>query len=88
MMEPGERPVVVYPDSIDKRLLDDSTRMTGCTAPLFPSLGDRGSCTIYQYRPGHSALERFLMVTSACDSRYGPDRCLDAADRWLRAPEA
>jgi hypothetical protein len=30
--------LVVYLDSIDKRLLDDSTRMTGCTAPLFPSL--------------------------------------------------
>ena len=89
MMERGERPVVVYLDSIDKRLLDDSTRMTGCTAPLFPSLGDRGSCTTYQYRPGHSALERLLeMVTSACDGRYGPDRCFDAADRWLRAPEA
>ena len=44
--------LVVYLDSIDKRLLDDSTRMTGCTAPLFPSLGDRGSCTFYQYRPG------------------------------------
>jgi glycosyltransferase involved in cell wall biosynthesis len=38
--------LVVYLDSIDKRLLDDSTRMTGCTAPLFPSLGDRGSCTL------------------------------------------
>jgi hypothetical protein len=40
------------PDSIEKRLLDDSTRMTGCAAPLFPSLGDRGSCTTYQDRPG------------------------------------
>ena len=51
-MEPGERPVVVYLDSIDERLLDELTRMTGCTAPLFPSLGDRGSCTFYQYRLG------------------------------------
>ena len=65
--------LVVYLDSIDKRLLDDSTRMTGCTAPLFPSLGDRGSCTTYQYRPGHSALERLLeMVTSACDRGTAP----------------
>ena len=39
--------LVVLPDSIDKRLLDDSTRMTGCTAPHSPSLGDRGSCTFY-----------------------------------------
>ena len=52
MMERGERPVVVYLDSIDERLLDELTRMTGCTAPLFPSLGDRGSCTFYQYRRG------------------------------------
>ena len=37
--------LVVLPDSIDKRLLDDSARMAGCTAPMFPSLGDRGSCT-------------------------------------------
>jgi hypothetical protein len=82
--------LVVLPDSIEKRLLDDSTRMTGCTAPLFPSLGDRGSCTFYlNIDLGHSALERLLeMVTSACDGRYGPDRCNDAADRWLRAPEA
>jgi hypothetical protein len=36
MMEPGERPVVVYLDSIDKRLLDELTRMTGCTAPILP----------------------------------------------------
>ena len=85
MMEPRERPVVVYLDSIDKRLLDDSTRMTGCTAPLFPSLGDRGSCTTYQYRPGHSALERLLeMVTSASDCRHGPDRRHDAADGFER----
>jgi hypothetical protein len=52
MMEPGKRLLVVYLDSIDERLLDDSTRMTGCTAPMFPSLGDRGSCTTYQYRLG------------------------------------
>jgi hypothetical protein len=59
----------------------------GVHGPLFPSLGDRGSCTFY--RPGHSALERLLeMVTSACDGRYGPDRRNDVADRWLRAPEA
>ena len=45
MMEAVNDFLVVYLDSIDKRLLDDSTRMTGCTAPLFPSLGDRGSCT-------------------------------------------
>ena len=73
MMEPGERLAVVYLDSIDERLLDDSTRMTGCTAPWLPSLGDRGSCTFYQYRPGHSALERLLeMVTSACDRGTAP----------------
>jgi hypothetical protein len=37
------------------------------------SLGDRGSCTFYQYRPGHSALERLLeMVTSACDRGTAP----------------
>ena len=73
MMETGERPVVVYLDSIDKRLLDDSTRMTGCTAPSFPSLGDRGSCTTYQYRLGHPTLERLLeMVTSACDRGTAP----------------
>jgi hypothetical protein len=40
--------------------VDDSTRMTGCTAPLFPSLGDRGPCTFYQYQPGHSASEHSL----------------------------
>ena len=28
--------LVVYLDSIEKRLLDDSTRMTGCTAPILP----------------------------------------------------
>ena len=74
MMEPGERPVVVYLDSIDERLLDDSTRMTGCTAPLFPSLGDRGSCTFYiNIDSGHPALERLLeMVTSACDRGTAP----------------
>src|ERR1035441_11004265 len=74
MMEPGERPVVVCPDSIEKRLLDDSTRMTGCTAPLFPSLGDRGSCTFYlNIDLGQSALERLLeMVTSACDRGTAP----------------
>jgi hypothetical protein len=33
---------VVLPDSIDERLLDDSTRMTGCTAPRLPSQGDGG----------------------------------------------
>jgi hypothetical protein len=67
MMEPGERPVVVYLDSIDKRLLDDSARMTGCTAPYSPSLGDRGSCTTYiNIDSGHSALERSPgMVSSA-----------------------
>ena len=60
MMEPGERLVVVLPDSIDERLLDDSTRMTGCTAPHSPSLGDRGSCTFYlNIDLGHSALERY-----------------------------
>ncbi len=84
MMEPGERLAVVYLDSIDERLLDDSTSMTGCTTPWLPSLGDRGSCTFYQYRPGHSALERLLeMVTSACDGRHGPDRRHDVGDRWL-----
>jgi hypothetical protein len=41
--------------------------------PLFPSLGDRGPCTTYQYRLGHSALERLLeMVTSACDRGTAP----------------
>ena len=66
--------LVVLPDSIEKRLLDDSTRMTGCTAPLFPSLGDRGSCTFYiNIDSGHSALERSLeMVTSACDTGTAP----------------
>ena len=60
MMEPGERLAVVYLDSIDERLLDDSTRMTGCTAPWLPSLGDRGSCTFYiNIDSGHSALERY-----------------------------
>jgi hypothetical protein len=53
-MEPGERLLVVLPDSIDERLLDESTRMTRCTAPYSPSLGDRGSCTTYQYRLGSS----------------------------------
>ena len=28
--------LVVLPDSIDKRLLDELTRMTGCTAPILP----------------------------------------------------
>jgi hypothetical protein len=66
--------LVVLPDSIEKRLLDDSTRMTRCTAPLFPSLGDRGSCTFYiNIDSGHSALERSLeMVTSACDTGTAP----------------
>jgi hypothetical protein len=32
----------------------DSARMTGCTAPHSPSLGDRGSCTTYKYRLGSS----------------------------------
>jgi hypothetical protein len=51
--------LVVFPDSIDKRLLDELTRMTGCTAPPFPSLGDRGSCTFYlNIDLGRSALER------------------------------
>ena len=82
--------LVVLPDSIDKRLLDDSARMAGCTAPYSPSLGDRGSCTFYiNIDSGHLALERLLeMVTSACDGRYGPERRNDVADRWLRAPEA
>jgi hypothetical protein len=66
--------LVVLPDSIDKRLLDDSARMAGCTAPYSPSLGDRGSCTTYiNIDSGHSALERLLeMVTSACDSGTAP----------------
>src|ERR1039457_6664629 len=48
--------------------------MTGCTAPLFPSLGDRGSCTFYlNIDLGQSALERLLeMVTSACDRGTAP----------------
>ena len=59
--------LVVLPDSIDERLLDELTRMTGCTAPYSPSLGDRGSCTTYiNIDSGHSALERSPgMVSSA-----------------------
>jgi hypothetical protein len=72
MMEPGERLARRLLDSIDERLLDDSTRMTGCTAPLFPSLGDRGSCTFYlNIDSGHSALE-LEMVSSACGGRTAP----------------
>ena len=81
--------LVVLPDSIDKRLLDELTRMTGCTAPILLARRPGVVHLLYQYRPGHPALERFLeMVTSACDSRYGPDRRNDVADRWLRGPEA
>ena len=32
--------LVVHRNSIDKRLLEGLTRMTGCTAPSFPSQGD------------------------------------------------
>jgi hypothetical protein len=48
--------LVVYLDSIEKRLLEDLTRMTGARPLGFPSLGDRASCTFYlilhQYRRG------------------------------------
>ena len=44
--------LVVLPDSIDERLLEHLSQDDGCTAPLFPSLGDRESCTFYQHRLG------------------------------------
>jgi hypothetical protein len=61
--------------------------MTGCTALRLFSQGDPGvvhllSISTRVIRPLN------VMVTSACDGRYCPDRRHDAADRWLRAPEA
>jgi hypothetical protein len=50
--------LVVLPDSIDERLLDDQD--DGVHGPHSPSLGDRGSCTFYiNIGSGHSALERY-----------------------------
>jgi len=68
--------------SIEKRLLDDLTRMTGCTAPNAslarqPGVVHHLSISAWVIRPLN------VMVTSACDGRYGPDRRLDAQDRWL-----
>jgi hypothetical protein len=65
--------LVVCLDSIGERLLEYLHQDDEVHGPLFPSLGDRGSCTFYQYRLGHSALERLLeMVTSACDRATAP----------------
>src|ERR1035438_3184899 len=56
-----------------------------CTlqAPSFPSLGDRGSCTFYQYRLGSgqgSALEHSLgMVSSASVAGTAATGCLGSA---------
>src|ERR1039458_9435299 len=56
--------------------------MTGCTALRLFSQGDPGvvhhvSISTRVIRPLN------VMVTSACDRRYGPDRCHDFADRWF-----
>ena len=40
--------LVVYPDSIDERLLEYLDEDDEVHGPLFPSLGDRGSCTFYR----------------------------------------
>ncbi len=68
--------------SIEKRLLDDLTRMTGCTAPNAslarqPGVVHHLAISAWVIRPLN------VMVTSACDNRYGPDRHLGAQDRWL-----
>jgi len=64
--------VVVYLDSIDERLLDELTRMTGCTAPLFPSLGDRGRAPSINIDSGHSASNARLEWSPARVTEVGP----------------
>src|ERR1039458_6410544 len=84
-MEPGERPVVVYLDSIDERLLDELTRMTGCTAPLFPSQGTGGRALATTAAKDHQALERSrsARVTSRAVviDRDGPVRLSRPSER-------
>ena len=65
--------VVVYLDSIDKRLLDDSARMTGSTAPHFPRKATGGRAPSINIGAGHSALERLLEILSnVCGGRSAP----------------
>ena len=76
--------LVTYLDSIDEYLLEYLHQDDEVQAAHSPSLGDRGRAPSINIGEGRSALERLLeMVSSACDGRHGPDRCLDVADRWL-----
>ena len=61
--------------------------MTGCTALRLFSQGDPGVVHLLSI-PTRVIRPLNVMVTSACDGRYCPDRRHDVADRWLRAPEA
>jgi hypothetical protein len=85
--------LVVHLDSIQKRLLEHLDQDDRVHGLRLPSQGDGGrapsTAPFVSIGPGHQALERSLeMVTSACDGRYCLDRCHNAADRWLLAPEA
>jgi hypothetical protein len=65
--------VVVYLDSIDKRLLDDSARMTGSTAPHFPRKATGGRAPSINIDSGHSTLES-ASLRSASGASNGPSR--------------